>query len=95
VYLYEPDGTNTASQVPANLKAAWPPVTATGTPVAGTGLDPSKIKANMQPDGTSIVSYNGHLLYTFAGDSAAGDAKGQGLGDVWYVLSTAGDKIEK
>jgi predicted lipoprotein with Yx(FWY)xxD motif len=93
VYLYAPDGASTTSTVSAGLKTAWPPVVATGSPTVGSGLDQSKLAANAQPDGTSIVSYNGHLLYTFSGDAAAGDAKGQGLGSVWYVLSASGEMI--
>jgi predicted lipoprotein with Yx(FWY)xxD motif len=39
------------------------------------------------------VAYNGHLLYTFLNDVAPGDAKGQDLGDAWYVVSPAGDQV--
>ena len=38
------------------------------------------------------VAYNGHLLYTFVGDKAAGDANGQGLGNIWFAVSASGDK---
>jgi predicted lipoprotein with Yx(FWY)xxD motif len=93
VYMFDPDGTETTSQVPANIKANWPPVTATGTPTAGAGLDASKLTTSTQADGTDQVLYNGHLLYTFVGDSAAGAASGQGLGGVWFVLSASGDKV--
>ena len=93
VYMYEPDGTNTTSQVPAGLKAVWPAVTAASATV-GSGLDVSKIKLEPQPDGTMQVSYNGHLLYNFSNDKAPGDATGQGLGGIWYALSPAGDKVD-
>lgn len=93
VYLYDPDGTSTTSQVPAGIKANWPPVTATDTTV-GTGLDASKFKVETQPDGTKQVAYNGHLLYYFVGDKAAGDANGQGLAGVWYVLTADGNKAD-
>jgi predicted lipoprotein with Yx(FWY)xxD motif len=93
VYLFDPDGTNTMSQVPDNIKANWPPVAATGTPTAGAGLDATKLTVSMQADGTDQVLYNGHLLYTFVGDAAAGDANGQGLGGIWFVVSASGDKI--
>ena len=94
MYLYVPDGANTTSQVSAGLKQAWPPVTATGDATAGTGLDKSKLSLQTQPDGTKQVAYNGHLLYTYVGDSAAGDANGQGLGGIWYVLGTDGNKVD-
>ena len=93
VYLYEPDGTGATSTVSAGLKQAWPPVTATNATV-GTGLDAGKIALQPQPDGSKQVSYNGHLLYTFTNDKAPGDASGQGLGDVWYVLTADGEKLE-
>jgi predicted lipoprotein with Yx(FWY)xxD motif len=93
VYLFMPDGTSKTSTVPAGIKANWPPVKASGTPTAGSGLDQSKLTVNMQADGTDQVAYGGHLLYTFVGDKAAGDANGQGLGSVWFVVSPAGNKV--
>jgi predicted lipoprotein with Yx(FWY)xxD motif len=93
VYLFMPDGTSKTSTVPAGIKANWPPVKASGTPTAGSGLDKSKLTVNMQADGTDQVAYGGHLLYTFVGDKAAGDANGQGLGSVWFVVSPAGNKV--
>src|SRR4051794_1622530 len=93
VYLYEPDGTSTTSPVPAGIKANWPAVTAAGGPTAGTGVESSKITVQAQADGTMQVAYNGHLLYTFIGDSKPGDAAGQGLGGVWFEVSPAGDKL--
>jgi predicted lipoprotein with Yx(FWY)xxD motif len=39
------------------------------------------------------VTLNGWPLYYFAGDSAAGDTNGQGVNDVWWVLTPAGEKI--
>ena len=84
--MFVPDGTSTTSKVPAAIQANWPPVTASGASTVGTGLDQSKVA------GTTQVSYNGHLLYTFVGDKAAGDANGQGLGNVWYAVSASGDK---
>jgi predicted lipoprotein with Yx(FWY)xxD motif len=93
VYMFQPDGTSKTSTVPAGIKANWPAVKASGTPTAAAGLDQSKFTVNMQADGTSQLAYAGHLLYTFVGDKAAGDANGQGLGSVWFVLSPAGDKI--
>jgi predicted lipoprotein with Yx(FWY)xxD motif len=94
VYLFEPDGTATTSTVPAGIKANWPAVVADGTPVAGTGIDASKLGVAPQPDGTQQVTYGGHLLYTFISDVAPGDAKGQDLGGAWYVVTPAGDKYE-
>jgi predicted lipoprotein with Yx(FWY)xxD motif len=94
VYLYMPDGANKTTQVPAGLKQLWPAVTATGAATAGSGLDSSKLTLEPQADGTMQVAYNGHLLYTFQNDKAAGDANGQGLGGIWYVLGADGNQID-
>ena len=93
VYLFVPDGASTTSRVPAAIKAIWPPVTSSGSPTAGAGLDQSKVMVEVQSDGTRQVAYNGHLLYTFARDTAPGDAHGQGLAGIWYVVSAAGTRI--
>jgi hypothetical protein len=57
------------------------------------GIDPSKLGTTTQPDGNKQLTYNGHLLYTYAGDTAPGSADGQGIGGIWFVLSATGDKI--
>jgi predicted lipoprotein with Yx(FWY)xxD motif len=44
-------------------------------------------------EGETQVTLNGWPLYYFAGDSAAGDTNGQGVNDVWWVLTPAGEKI--
>lgn len=94
VYLYMPDGTSKTSTVGASIKANWPPVKApTSAPKVSSDLDSSKVAVDMQSDGTNQLSYNGHLLYYFINDSAPGDAKGQGLGSVWYALGADGNKL--
>ena len=51
----------------------------------------------MQAGGTSIVTYAGHPLYTYAGDAEPGDTSGEGLdqfGAEWYVIAPDQAKIE-
>lgn len=74
--------------------AAWPPLTTSGEPQAGEGVDASELGATERDDGGMQVTYAGHPLYFFAEDSAAGDANGQGVGGKWYVVSPAGEAIE-
>jgi Secreted repeat of unknown function len=42
------------------------------------------------------VTYDGHPLYLFTGDTASGQTNGQGsaaFGAPWYVLSSAGNPL--
>lgn len=95
VYLFEGDenGKPTCNDACAGL---WPPVTASGMPTAGSGLDQSKLGTVKRADGSTQVTYGGHPLYYYSGDTGPGTAMGQGLkafGSEWYVLGAAGDKI--
>ncbi len=45
-------------------------------------------------DGQPQLTLNGWPLYYFAGDKAAGDTNGQGVGGVWWVLTPAGELIK-
>jgi predicted lipoprotein with Yx(FWY)xxD motif len=63
--------------------------------VAGVAALP--LAVTTRGDGTTEVTYHGHPLYTYAGDSAPGQTAGQGsvdFGAEWYVLSAAGTPIE-
>jgi len=76
---------------------AWPPLTTTGQTSAGSGADAALLGTLVRPDGSNQVTYNGHPLYTFKGDHAAGDVAGQGInsfGGTWYLLSPAGEPIQ-
>jgi predicted lipoprotein with Yx(FWY)xxD motif len=96
LYLFQADK-GTASACDGACASAWPPLTTAGEPIAGSGVSTSKLGTAERSDGTTGVTYNGHPLYTFAGDSAPGKATGQGsdaFGAEWYVLSAAGNAIE-
>jgi predicted lipoprotein with Yx(FWY)xxD motif len=70
----------------------WPIVTsATDTPVVDgvTGT----VGTIPTPDGGFQVTINGLPIYLYAGDSAAGDVNGQGVGGVWWAVAPSGDKI--
>jgi predicted lipoprotein with Yx(FWY)xxD motif len=95
LYLFVPDGTSPLTKVPTEFQPNWPPEVTTGAPVAGTGVDMTKLGVQTQTDGTNQVTYNGHLLYTFVNDTAPGDTNGQGLGpNNWYVLDANGNPIK-
>ncbi len=71
---------------------AWPPFTLdTGEKTAaGQGVTAGWLATVMRPDGKSQVTYNGHPLYYFASDAAAGDSKGQGIGGIWFIATASG-----
>src|SRR3954471_22609371 len=96
LYLFKND-TGPSSTCDGACASAWPPVTTKGAPVAVDGAAKAKLGTSKRADGTTEVTYNGHPLYTYAGDSSAGMATGQGLdqfGAEWYVVSPAGSKVE-
>ena len=96
LYLFEADK-GTASTCTGACAAAWPPVTASGMPMAGSGVSQSLLGTAKRADGTEQVTYNGHPLYYFAADTGSGMAKGQGssaFGAGWYVLDAKGSKID-
>ena len=97
LYLFQKD-MGTTSQCAGACAAAWPPLRATGKPVVGTSLSASKIGTNARSDGKPQVTYNGHPLYYFAGDSAPKQTNGQGsdsFGSPWWVVSPTGQAIQK
>ena len=64
----------------------WPP--ATGTAAAGAGL-PGQVGTIMRTDGSEQLTYNGHPLYTYVGDSAPGQANGNNInlnGGLWLEV---------
>jgi predicted lipoprotein with Yx(FWY)xxD motif len=75
----------------------WPPLLSDGAPVAGAGVDASLLGTITRDDGTMQVTYNGHPLYLFHEDMAAGDTNGQGVSDEfgqWHLASPAGEPIQ-
>ena len=73
----------------------WPPLHKGGKPTAGNGAQASLVSKTAS-GGKSQVTYNGHPLYYFKGDSSPGDTNGQGLnafGGSWYVVSSDGTQI--
>jgi predicted lipoprotein with Yx(FWY)xxD motif len=65
----------------------WPPLLFKGM---GTVAASTKLSGDLTTDTTANgnqVVYNGHYLYTYAGDSAPGDTNGEGIGNKWYVAT--------
>jgi predicted lipoprotein with Yx(FWY)xxD motif len=96
VYAFEADH-GTMSACTGACAAAWPPVT-TGSvriTVAG-GAARSLAGQTTRPGGVHQLTYAGHPLYTFAGDTSPGATNGQGseaFGARWDVLTPAGQEV--
>lgn len=93
LYLYTKDSPGT-SNCYDKCATAWPPLLTSGSAVAGTSLDSSKLGVTTRSDGKTQVTYNGWPLYYFAKDKQPGDTTGQGVGSVWYLISPGGDAIK-
>ena len=66
----------------------WPPllIEEGATPTAADSIS-GELGTTTREDGTIQVTYNGSPLYYWIGDQKPGDAFGQGLGDVWFVIA--------
>jgi predicted lipoprotein with Yx(FWY)xxD motif len=95
VYLFQAD-TGKTSTCNGSCATAWPPLTVTGTPTVSGSANASLIGTTTRSDGTMQVTYNGHPLYRYIGDTGAGTAAGQGInafGALWYVLAPSGSQV--
>jgi len=85
LYSFAPDTPGT-SKCYGSCAAYWPPVT--GAAAASPGV-PGRVGTIQRTDGSRQLTYNGHPLYTYVGDSAPGQARGNNLnlnGGVWHEI---------
>ncbi|SDM82126.1 COG4315 family predicted lipoprotein [Actinacidiphila guanduensis] len=94
LYLFTADSSGKSACYGA-CATTWPPLTSTDMPKAGSGVAAGKLATITRDDGTKQVTYNGHPLYYYSGDTSTGDVNGQGFGGKWYVLSPTGAGITK
>ena len=99
LYTFAPDNDKNVTCVSA-CAAVWPPATLPSgqQPVAAGLVKRSLLASDPDPTGGRVITYAGWPLYTYAADSAAGQASGQALnlnGGLWYVISPSGKVITK
>ena len=90
LYWFAPD-TATTSKCTGSCATYWPPVK--GPAAGGAGVS-GTLGTITRPDGTTQATYNGHPLYTYVGDKAPGQDKGNGLnisGGLWYDVPVSGN----
>ena len=90
LYSFGPD-TPTTSKCNGTCAQNWPPVNGPVTAARRHGHIPAQ--SPRAPTGSTQATFDGHPLYTFAGDTAPGQAKGNGLntaGGLWHEITTSG-----
>jgi predicted lipoprotein with Yx(FWY)xxD motif len=69
---------------------AWPPLLTLGQPKFPEGVDQAMVGSIQRKDGTSQLTFNGMPLYYYAKDETAGETNGEGVGQVWFVVTPDG-----
>ena len=86
LYYFTPD-TAAKAACTGGCAKVWPPLlfTGSGTPLGDASL--SGPLSVLNGANGNQVQYNGHLLYTYSGDTAAGQTTGEGLFGKWFVCT--------
>src|SRR5215468_7273001 len=93
LYLFAAD-TAGKSNCSGECASFWPPLT--GSATAMSGAQAGMLSTITRSDGTKQVTYDGHPLYYYAGDTGPGMDNGQGLngfGAVWWLVAPSGASI--
>jgi predicted lipoprotein with Yx(FWY)xxD motif len=88
LYSFAPD-TPTKSNCNGTCAQNWPPLKGPATASGVTGT----FGAIKRSDGSTQATFDGHPLYTFAGDTSPGQNNGNGLnaaGGLWHEITTSG-----
>jgi len=95
LYLWVAD-TGDRSSCSGECAKAWPPLLTKATPSAASGVNSGDLGTITRSDGTKQVTYKGHPLYYFIGDSSPGKTSGQGndgFGAKWWLVAPSGSAI--
>ncbi len=87
--------TSTSSKCTGTCATYWPPVIGKPTAAAGTSL-PKGFGTITRSGGQVQATYDGHPLYTYSGDTAAGQVTGNGLnasGGLWWAMTPTGSTL--
>jgi predicted lipoprotein with Yx(FWY)xxD motif len=98
LYMFTHDraGKDTCQSI-SMCTGVWPPYTVKGKPVAGPGVNASKLGTTKLANGKEQVTYYGHPLYRYAFDGGPGMTFYIGamqFGGRWYGLAAAGKAVK-
>ena len=94
LYLFTRD-VGGMSSCSGSCASVWPLVTSSTAVQAGGGASASLL-GTTSSGGQMQVTYNGHPLYYYAGDTNPGDTNGEQLnqfGGLWYAVSPTGMQV--
>jgi predicted lipoprotein with Yx(FWY)xxD motif len=94
LYIYTKDK-GTTSECYGACAATWPPLTATGqVTISGKYTVSKDLGFTTRTDGTKQVTYGGHPLYYFKGDTAPGQTNGEGAEGVWFLIGPVANVMQ-
>jgi predicted lipoprotein with Yx(FWY)xxD motif len=82
------------SKCTGGCASTWTPLTATGKPTAGPGVDGSLLSTFKRPDGGTQVLYDKHALYTHKGRGLVSGVGERSEGGTWYLVAPSGKPIK-
>ncbi|MGH2392540.1 MAG: COG4315 family predicted lipoprotein, partial [Candidatus Limnocylindria bacterium] len=88
VFANDTDGASTCNE---ECAASWPPVP--GDSPIGDSVEASMFATITRSDGGEQLTVNGQPLYLYAADENPGDANGQDVNGVWFVVGADGVKV--
>jgi predicted lipoprotein with Yx(FWY)xxD motif len=94
VYVLSTDPAG-SSKCSGSCAKTWMPVTVSGSPSGGSGVDSSKLSSFKRSDGTTQVLYDKQALYTYSGQGATSGEGQAADGGIWYLVSPSGSAIKK
>jgi predicted lipoprotein with Yx(FWY)xxD motif len=94
VYEFDKDTVGAATTAcTGQCASVWPEVTTSSSTPVVTGVT-GTVGTAAGTGGAQQVTLDGHRLYTFSGDSKAGQVNGQAFMNIWWVFSPAGQLIK-
>jgi len=96
LYFLTADSARSPKCTTSSCTSLWPPLLTHGKPRAGKGVA-TRMLGTVTRGRARQVTYRGHPLYLYAGDSGKGQVHGEGIqsfGGTWYVLSGKGTPVK-